>query len=367
MTRSLSSDRAAPARGRLRLLDGLRFSAAIAVLGYHYAAFDKVEGPVWGQPVEDATARAGVWFGYGALAPYLFFVISGFVILMTAEGRGWRYFIASRVARLYPAYWAAVLATSALLLLMWNPGRAPGLGQIAMNLTMVQAAFEVPHVDGVYWTLWVELKFYLLMGIFVVVGLTARRVVWFAGLWPLAGWALAESGLPWLWDWLIYRHAPFFAGGMLLYLLYSRGHTPVRWLLLIGNAALAVWHTVPGLSDQVAQNTPYALEPRLLGALVVGCFVAVALIALTRWSRVEWRWLTTAGVLTYPVYLLHQYWGWWVIAGLRDHVGPVVSVTAATAVSLTLAWLVHRCVERPIGPRMKRAVLRALGGEAPGR
>ncbi|SEE97957.1 Peptidoglycan/LPS O-acetylase OafA/YrhL, contains acyltransferase and SGNH-hydrolase domains [Ruania alba] len=359
----MPADRAAPARGRLRLLDGLRFAAAIAVLGYHYAAFDKVEGPVWGQPVEDATARAGVWFGYGALAPYLFFVISGFVILMTAEGRGWRYFVASRVARLYPAYWTAVLATSALLILMWNPGRAPELGQVAVNLTMFQAAFEVSHVDGVYWTLWTELKFYLLMGVFVLAGLTARRVLWFAALWPALGFVLAESGVPWLWDWLIYRHAPFFAGGMVLYLLYSRGHTVGRWLVLAGNVALAVWHTVPGLSDQVEQNTPYALDPWVLGPLVVGCFGSVGLIALTRLHQVDWRWLTTVGVLTYPVYLLHQYWGWWAIAGLRDLVGPVASVVAATALSLLLAWLVHRYVERPFGPRMKRGVLRLLGGD----
>ncbi len=357
---------AAVPRGRLRLLDGLRFFAAVAVLGYHYAAFDQVEGPVWGEPVEAATARVGVWFGYGALAPYLFFVISGFVILMTAEGRGWRYFVASRISRLYPAYWTAVLATSALLILMWNPGRAPSLGQVAVNLTMWQAAFEVPHVDGVYWTLWVELKFYLIMGLLVALGVTTRRVMWLAALWPLVAWGCAESGMPWLWDWLIYRHAPFFAGGMVLYLLYSRGHTPWRWLVLLGNVALAVWHTVPGLSDQVEQNTPYALDPWVLGSLVVGCFLAVGLISLTAAARVDWRWLTTVGVLTYPVYLLHQYWGWWAIAGLRETVGPVVSVVAATALSLLLAWLVHRFVERPVGPRIKRGVLRLLG-ERPAR
>jgi peptidoglycan/LPS O-acetylase OafA/YrhL len=32
-----------------------------------------------------------------------------------------------------------------------------------------------------------------------------------------------------------------------------------------------------------------------------------------------------------------------------------VVLVAATAFSLGLAWLVHRCVERPFGPRLRRA------------
>ncbi|WP_434081033.1 acyltransferase family protein [Sanguibacter sp. Z1732] len=75
-------------RARLRGLDGLRFFAAFAVLLYHFGAFDTYSDAVWGESVEEATGPVGVWFGYGALAPSLFFVISGFVILMSAQGRG---------------------------------------------------------------------------------------------------------------------------------------------------------------------------------------------------------------------------------------------------------------------------------------
>ena len=38
-----------------------------------------------------------------------FFVISGFVVLMTAWGRDVPHFVASRVGRLFPAYWVAVV------------------------------------------------------------------------------------------------------------------------------------------------------------------------------------------------------------------------------------------------------------------
>lgn len=347
-------------RPRLRGLDGLRFFAAFAVLLYHFGAFDAYSDAVWGEPVEDVTGDVGVWFGYGALAPSLFFVISGFVILMTAQGRNLRRFIASRVARLYPAYWVAVLATALLLTLLWNPGRNPGLAQVAVNLTMFQSAFGFSHVDGVYWTLWVEMKFYLLMAVFLLFGVTARRALVVATLWPLVAWGFYLAEVPYVWDWLIYRHAPFFAGGMVLFLIHRHGHTLSRWLVLAMNIGLGVLHGVPGLSRQVAERTPHELDPVILGILTVGCFAAVAVLSLTRLKHLGWKWLTVIGGLTYPLYLTHQYWGWWIISMLSDHVPAGVSVLAATAFSMVLAWLLYRFVEKPFGPRLRNAVTRLL-------
>jgi len=70
------ADTSAKPRARLRGLDGLRFFAAFAVVLYHFAAFDSYSDAVWGESVQEVTGPAGVWFGYGALAPSLFFVIS---------------------------------------------------------------------------------------------------------------------------------------------------------------------------------------------------------------------------------------------------------------------------------------------------
>jgi peptidoglycan/LPS O-acetylase OafA/YrhL len=42
---------------------------------------------------------------------------------------------------------------------------------------MTQDALHVAKVDGVYWTLFVELKFYVLFSIVVFLGLTYRRAL----------------------------------------------------------------------------------------------------------------------------------------------------------------------------------------------
>ncbi|WP_146120110.1 hypothetical protein [Leucobacter massiliensis] len=78
-----------------------------------------------------------------------------------------------------------------------------------MNLTMVQTAFGVAHVDGAYWTLWIELLFYILIAMLMSIGLTERRVYAFVVLWPIVGALAQHTGFPFLADVLASDYAPF--------------------------------------------------------------------------------------------------------------------------------------------------------------
>lgn len=342
---------------RLAGLDGVRFLAAAGVVLFHYTVRDS---QAWGRPVGEMFPRLGEWVVYASLGPELFFVISGFVILMTAWGRSVANVAASRVARLYPAYWASVLLTGALLLWIWPDGKDVTLGQVAVNLTMVQALFGVGNVDGVYWTLWTELRFYLIVVLLVAVGVTRRRVVVFAAVWPAVALVADAVGPGWLRMVLVADYAPLFAAGMLLYVVYRDGHTRVLWTLIAANTAAAVWLVVPDQLAQQARNTGATPSGTVYAVLVVGCVVLVGAVTLTRVARVDWRWLTAVGGLTYPLYLLHEHWGWWVIAHVHPFLPPWAALAVATAFSLALAAAVHHGVERPVGPRLRRAVQRGL-------
>lgn len=157
-------------------LDGLRAVAAVAVLVGHYTAtFDTDIG---GAPL------AGWRFLYGAFGVQLFFLISGYVILMTAR-RAHRPadFAISRVSRLYPAYWMALALTLAVIA-VWPQVPFPSFGAVLVNATMVQRWFLVPDINDVSWTLAVEMQFYIL--VFALLALTRchlrRRTVLLA-LW----------------------------------------------------------------------------------------------------------------------------------------------------------------------------------------
>ncbi|MCZ9342138.1 acyltransferase, partial [Streptomyces sp. TRM76130] len=68
--------------------------------------------------------------------------------------------------------------------------------EVLLNLTMLQSGSAVPNVDGVYWTLWSELRFYLLFLIVVAMGLTYRRVVAFCCVWGAVAMLAPVSDLP---------------------------------------------------------------------------------------------------------------------------------------------------------------------------
>src|SRR5690348_11363931 len=98
---------------RLYEIDALRIIAAVAVVVYHYTFADFAGGlTMTAFPQISPVTR------YGYLGVDLFFVISGFVCLLTALNRKPHQFVISRIVRLYPAYWVAVTLTTVAVVLL---------------------------------------------------------------------------------------------------------------------------------------------------------------------------------------------------------------------------------------------------------
>ncbi|MFB7980221.1 acyltransferase family protein [Streptomyces vinaceus] len=348
-------ERAAGAAGRLRALDGLRLLAALMVAGYHYGGRGGQISEAWGASPRQLFPAAAPWLAYGCLGVQIFFVISGFVICLSAEGRSVRAFAASRAARLYPAYWVA-------LVLVAVAARAVSPSDFLVNLTMLQQPLGAGRVLGVCWTLWAELRFYVLFALCVVLpGGGRRRTLLFCAGWMLSA-VLADAADPggkgFLVQALMPQYAPFFIGGIGLYLAHRAPRDRLAWAVAGAGWLLGQHYAVAGLW--------HAPDPRFFSyrsavviiAVVTAGFAAVALVALGRLGRARWRWLTLAGALTYPFYLVHEHLGWVLISALHRRAGlPPGAVFALTvAAILALAWAVHRGVERPLGPRLRRAL-----------
>lgn len=340
--------------GRLRALDGLRLIAALAVCAYHYTVARHLDAH-WGAPPRELFPHLSAVAAYGTLGVQLFFLISGFVICLSAWDRTVGDFARSRISRLYPAYWVAVLLITGACLIAPSVAGPPRLDELLVNLTMAQEPLGVPRIIGVDWTLWVEARFYLLFAVVVVRrGLTYRRVIIFCVAWLVASAIAAGSQIPLVEEIVLSEYAPFFVGGIALYLIHRFGSSVVSWGLvvvswLVGQhwALLGLWH--PGATE-------VDRSPVVIVAIVTACYLVVAAAALGWLSWARWRWLTVAGALTYPFYLVHEHLGWFEIRLLSRHWQlpheMVLVITIATM--LTLAYLIHRLVERPLGARLRR-------------
>ena len=146
------------------VLDDLRGIAILAVIVYHYffVYYRKME-------IENIFLENiklfNDYLNLGAFGVSLFFLVSGFVIPMSLQGLNKKKVVSNffirRFFRLYPTYWFAIIFIS-IIILLFKDNNAYTVKQIFINFTMFQDIFRVDSIDGVFWTLMIELKFYLL-------------------------------------------------------------------------------------------------------------------------------------------------------------------------------------------------------------
>jgi peptidoglycan/LPS O-acetylase OafA/YrhL len=339
---------------RLYLLDGLRLMAALMVTAYHFVAYDKHPGSWWPNRTRDIFPTVHQVATFGWLGVEVFFLISGFVICMSCWGRTLRDFIVSRIVRLYPAYWFCVLVTSSVLILPGAVGTSGmSLHRVLTNFTMIAKPLGVGYVDGVYWTLWAEIRFYLLFAIVAAVGLTYHRTVVFCSVWMFASVLTPSMDLNFMW--LIFQpsYSPFFIGGMVLFLIFKFGPTPASCLLLAASWLLAQ-HQLVSLVNDAEGSVGHELSWNVSLAIVTAFYAVLLAVALRKLDFLNWRWCTPLGALTYPLYLLHEEIGWNVIARTNQLVPPYMLLATLMAALLVASWLIHRWVERPLQRRMRR-------------
>ncbi|MFI8945299.1 acyltransferase family protein [Streptomyces sp. NPDC053750] len=341
-------------RNRLAALDGLRFLAALSVVLFHFVG--QTPGSmqfIWGRPYQELFPEAHAYFAFGRLGVELFFLISGFVICMSAWGRTPRDFFISRVTRLYPMYWAAIVLSACVIYFVDTPFGHPNPRILFANFTMLQIPLGVDSLDSVYWTLWPELCFYLTFSVVVWKGLTYQRVVIFCGVWTVAAVLAPSAGIPLLTLLVNPTSAPFFIAGIAFYLMYRYRPTPLLWGIVAMSWLLAL-HFV--LAPHGGRNNWDTWSPwrGWLILVVTVFFLLIAAIALGWTSRIRGRWLTVAGTLTFPLYLLHDIIGVTVLHHFGDRAHPWVVVGVTTCGVIALSYVVQRFVERPVAQAARR-------------
>jgi peptidoglycan/LPS O-acetylase OafA/YrhL len=343
---------------RLVALDGMRFAAALAVIAAHFIG---LKSTAWQLGGKATFPDIHYWSVYGIFGVEFFFLISGFVICMSCWGRSVGDFFVSRIVRLYPVYWAAILLIAVTQIYFPKPGTAPpSIGTIVVNLSMFNMPAMAPSMTVVLWTLWQEMLFYLLFSLVVWRGLTYRRVTIFCLLW-LVGSFVANSADDKTLK-LIFQPAfsKYFIAGIAIYLMHRFGPTMLTWGIVICCWALSMFSVQHRVTENMGVMGRKDLAWWPAQAVVTGCFLIIIALALGWFNWVRGRWITTLGAMTYPIYLIHHAIGSAVIRELSLIVPPKPLLIGTTLLMMLLAWLMHRCVERPLAPILKRGLTKAV-------
>ncbi|MFJ5232910.1 acyltransferase family protein [Kitasatospora sp. NPDC088391] len=343
-------------RPRLYVLDGLRLLAAVGVLCWHWLGVERFQG-VWHGSPSKLMPFGHLIGAYSWTGVQLFFLISGFVICMSCWGRSLGDFFTSRVVRLFPAYWVAVLLTTVTLMLattIWGDITSkPTPTRVLTNLTMLNAPSGVADIDPVYWSLWAETRFYVLFSVLLIWGLTYKRVVGFCLVWAFLATVAGPADLPVLSMMVQPTYAWYFIAGIAMYLMYRFKPNLLLWGI-VAFCWLMAQDRMRGVIGGYEYGTQHHLSWYLTIAYVTAAFLLVLGSALGWFNWVRWKWLTVAGSLTYPLYLLHQEIGFQLITRISRHLPPYPTFFVVLVIMMGAAYLVHRLVERPMAPWLKK-------------
>ncbi len=329
-------------RQRFEELDAFRGLAALAVVLYHfllwYPAIYRQPGGLQTPTFIAPPIVPGMPNKYFGLLPvYGFFVISGFVIVWTLEAcRTWRDFAVSRVSRLFPTYWAALALTTSACLLAPLPGQSCSVAQVLANLTMLQGILGFADIEGAYWSLLIELLFYLGIGGILAIGWLPRLhelcLLWVAAC--ALTHAFAWFGIDVWWKLQFYSllpYAHFLAAGIMFYQLWQR-RRPVLSYCVLSICLLSIFLAYP-----------------LTAALLCAAgFVLFQFAVLGRLRVLVARPLIWLGGVSYALYVCHQMLGYRIIMALESRgVPPPAAIACALLAVLLLAWAIDRCVGIP--------------------
>ncbi|WP_417876683.1 acyltransferase family protein [Winogradskyella sediminis] len=292
---------------RIYQLDLFRFIAALVVMLYHYL----FRGFTADHLSDLSFSALTDYFKYGFLGINIFFIISGFVISLSIKDRSIVKFVISRISRLYPMYWISVLITFIVILLFGAPRFTAEISQFLYNLTMFQNYIGIESIDGVYWTLFIEMKFYIfIIGTYLVLNkLNEIKLDYLIYTW------LTMSVLYlFFYDYYIFRLAKsvfildwssYFIAGIIFYQIY-KSHLNLKYgLLLLISVIVSVNHTIIETARK-ARHFNLEFSPEISSGIIIVFYLFMILVACNKLKRLNSSKFVTIGMLTYPLYLIHQ-------------------------------------------------------------
>lgn len=344
---------------RINEIDLLRFLAALSVVFFHYAFRGYAADDMTIMPYPPLANIAK----YGYLGVDFFFMISGFVILMTVADGSFRNFFISRVVRLYPAFWVCCTITFIVTKLFGAPRYVATTTQYLINMTMLSGPAHVSAIDGVYWTLIVELTFYALVAAVLAVG-RLRQIQHFLLLWIIVSALLEVLPVRTLRHILIVNYSAYFIAGAAYFIAWRRGFSPARVGIIASCWVLSLCQSIGDL-PRFEDHYSTRMNPYIVAVLVSTFYLIMWLVATNRFGAIARRRWYVAGAITYPLYLLHQNIGFIVFNMAYPSISPHILLWGMICAMLLLSYIVHCVFEKPMSSQLKTILNRVFDAVRP--
>jgi len=342
---------------RLKELDSLRGIAALSVCFFHFALeFSNSILPF-------------KYFKYGSTGVDLFFMISGFVIFMSiGSSKSLGDFWFHRFNRLFPSYWLSIFIALGTIYLFSATYAIHGVNLLG-NILMIQPIFRTKCLVAAYWTLYVELCFYVFISIIWRIKLMGKieLVIWLGmfleliinGLYSMLEikspgyvrlFIITRNIMP------LITYFGFFAAGIIYYKVYTSGWTFGRIIILIISALSVI------LTDDISGRVSFfSIPERIICEVFIN---ALFILVVTRKGRLlKAKWLYFAGAISYPLYLVHESIGIATSRYFAASINRPLSAILGIIISILVATIITYLFEKPVHKWLKNLYFRKIKPE----
>lgn len=265
----------------------------------------------------------------------MFFVISGFVLPLALYREGYRLrcyktFLVKRFARIYPAYLASVAISFGFLVLYSFYRNQPRVSitsdVLLLHLALLNDFFQKPWLNSIYWTLVVEVQFYIAIGLLFPLTISSKRWSRMIGYAVLALPVLLIPSSR-----LLFANAFLLLTGLVTFQFYVGRIKRVEYFALLSGFAVGGLFSLNWL------------------AALIGIATVLAITFLKNGNT----WLDSIGKVSYSLYLFHGSVGSFVLYLMLAYVvadnqiEKALAVLFAVGVSIAVAAVSYRFIEKP--------------------
>lgn len=322
-----------------------------------------------------ATGPITQLMGFNSFAVGFFFLISGYLIPLTMDGKTARQFLVNRTLRVYPVWTANLLLIAAVWVIVsaitGEPVGVPAAVWITNALVIPDLAFH-PTLDPPGWTLLIEIKFYAFCALAgatfglkrarLIGGLAAGLAIYAITAWQSFAPLATEHHRIWVvtqvlaWD---AQHLCMILAGVCFYNLYRHGwgvpKTAVTIAVCIASMTASAVFVYDGAPFRGAKYAGY------LAALVV-----FTVLYANRDRVPANRFAQRLAAMSYSLYAVHFVLGMVLVHAFTRMTGqPILAVLGATGVVILVSLVMHHLVEAPaiqLGKRWNARPVRIRAG-----
>jgi peptidoglycan/LPS O-acetylase OafA/YrhL len=334
-------------------IECLRFVLSLMVVLYHYYYYGPLSGSV------QAASKPSFALSYLLFAVEAFFVISGFVILLSIGNRRPTEFLIARLSRLGPALFVCSTLT---FIPLWHSACATQTDCISSyisSVTVLPLITNTYFLDSSLWSLVYELRFYLAIFLLMFLCNVPHHAFRIAVGMLLCDACFSVFADVAQWN-PFFLYMPYFATGILFYgYVMDKRLDPamaIAFLFAFGLCAIRAEQEF----NRVFAMLHLSSVPWWHGIIIAsGIFILIFMSITSTSNNILARIFTILGSISYPLYILHQSLGYQIINSAASY-GIVTDVRPFVTIAMILvSWLIATLIEPPL-MRLYRERMTAL-------